>query len=143
MGDAHTISEGLVLFSGKAKFHRDQAEKYERMVEAMEEANRLLDGDGVAVTARRRDLERSRSKPADLDEIRAMIDSMPAEFTHREFKSKFPKMSGDAFKRAFRAVRQEGRFIVVQLPNGRRDGIYRKHHLLTTAAQKNQEQETV
>lgn len=119
-----TIALGLRELTAKAKYYRTESDRFERLAEALREAEiALQSSNGNSPTKGGRP-----ANDSDRQLLNEAFDSMPDQFSFSEIKdSAIAKgMTLENFRRLFRELREQGMMIEKVKATGRRDGLYEK-----------------
>lgn len=119
---AHTLEAGLSALLTKAKFHRQESERYDRLAMSFREAEAALRSENGRASADRPKNGKKRTV------LRDAIKEMPVEFVLSDLKTlalnKGLKLH--VFRRLFREERERGVVIEKTKAMGRRPGTYVK-----------------
>jgi hypothetical protein len=118
----HTIESGLQALEAKAHFHRKEAERFDRLVSALNEAS-------LALQDNHAEKIKPIGRPKNDEEKNALLEvikKMPHEFRLTELKAAAKDIDLEVFRRVFREFKKSGEIETITEATGRRDGIYRK-----------------
>lgn len=119
MNKQHTISDGRQALSQKVAFHRAELQRFERMVQALDEAEKALNSPVETNGAR--------GRPKDSEgreKLLVAISKLPEKFSRKEAEAETPGVAD--FGRIFREACDDG-LIITEIPAmGRQPGVYKK-----------------